>query len=304
LNYSFDVIVYGSVYCDFIFTGLPGMPRLGEELYASGLHFELGGSAIVAAGLNKLGIKVGLLADLGTDPFSQMAWDMLKEIGLDRTLIRRFEIPLKQVTVALSFPKDRAFITCFQQPDKPPNIQSILNEYPSKHIHICGFKPALDSPQINQVAHQLGTTVSFDPGWDQRILKDQNLRKILQDVDIFMPNKVEMCHLTGESDLDLAASMLLDEMPNGTLIVKDGSYGAYGFASNNNVKIHTPAISVKPIDTTGAGDSFDAGFLFAFLQEKPLASCMQYGSICGSLSTTAIGGISGFPTLEEVEKWL
>jgi len=280
------------------------MPCLGEELYASDLKFELGGSAIVAAGLKKLGLKVGLLADLGNDPFSQLLWSMLEQLGLERSLIRRFEIPLKQVTVALSFPKDRAFITCFQHPDKPPDIQSILNEFPTKHIHICGFKPALDSPQLTQVAHNLGTSVSFDPGWDQTILRDPKLRNSIRDVDLFMPSKVELCHITSEPDLNQAAFQLLDEMLNGTLIVKDGINGSCGFIKKNNQKIHVPAIPVKTIETTGAGDSFDAGFLFAYLQGESIERCMQYGVICGGLSTTEIGGIAGFPTLTEVNKWL
>ena len=131
---TYDVIVYGPLFCDLIFTDLPGMPELNTEIFAGDFTIAIGGSAIVAVALHRLGAKVGLIAELGNDPMSRMVATMMDDIGLDRTLIREHPRPLPQITVALSFPQDRAFVTRFERPESPPDLQSILSQHPSKHL--------------------------------------------------------------------------------------------------------------------------------------------------------------------------
>ncbi|MEZ4719325.1 MAG: hypothetical protein R2851_25035 [Caldilineaceae bacterium] len=89
---AYDVLVYGPVFCDIIFTDLPSLPVLGTEIFAGDLTATVGGSAIVAAGLHRLA-RVGLIADLGADPFSAIIRSVLDDIGLERTLIREHPIP-------------------------------------------------------------------------------------------------------------------------------------------------------------------------------------------------------------------
>jgi sugar/nucleoside kinase (ribokinase family) len=301
---TYDVLVYGPLFCDLVFTGLPGMPELGRELYAEDLTLAPGGSAIVAVGLLRLGARVGLIADLGNDPFSRLLGELLEHIGLDCSLIRRHPFPLPQLTVALSFPHDRAFVTRFEQPDTPPDLARILREHPARHLHIGSFLAAFQSPAVCQLAHAAGTTVSFDPGWDEQALRDPELLAVISEVDVFLPSRSELCHMAGIPNPAAAAARLLATMPYGFIVMKDGAEGAESFSRRSEECLRVPAIPVNPVDTTGAGDAFDAGFLSAFVRGALLMECMRVGAICGGLTTTARGGATATPTLEEVEKWL
>ncbi len=80
---TYDILVYGPIFCDLIFTGLPTMPTLGTELFADELTVTIGGSAIVAAGLHKLGARTGLIADLGNDPLSDVVRRLMDDLGVD-----------------------------------------------------------------------------------------------------------------------------------------------------------------------------------------------------------------------------
>jgi sugar/nucleoside kinase (ribokinase family) len=301
---NFDILVYGPVFCDLIFTDLPDMPELGKEIFAGDFIISPGGSAIVAIGLHRLGAKVGLIADLGSDPLSKIIWEQLGDLGLDRSLITQHPYPLPQVTAALSFPEDRAFVTRFQRPEKNPDLKSILHANPTKHLHLCSFLAALDAPESHQMAHAAGATISMDPGWDEIALQNTKLKNLITELDVFLPSRSELCYITQEENLELAAHQQISQMQNGKLIIKDGSNGAFAKVPGQSKLLHTPALPVNPVDTTGAGDAFDAGFLYAFINNFPLKTCLQYGAICGGLGTTASGGVTALPTLTEVEKWL
>jgi len=301
---NYEVLVYGPIFCDLVFTGLPGMPELGKELFAGDLTLALGGSAIVATGLHRLGTKVGLIADLGNDPFSRIVLELLGEMGLDDALIRRHPHPLPQLTVALSFPSDRAFITRFQSPGTPSDLASILRANPARHLHVCSFLAALETPNACQVAHAAGATISMDPGWDENALLDPRLRAMISELDVFLPSRLELCQITGQADPEEAAHQVLDSMSRGIIVMKNGQQGAESFSRKKRECLKIPAIPVKPVDTTGAGDAFDAGFLNAYTQSGALEHCIRVGAICGGLTTTVKGGATATPTREEVKQWL
>lgn len=297
---SYDVLVYGPLFVDLIFTGLDEMPALGTEIFADTFTMTVGGSAIVAAGLQKLGAKVGLAADLGNDPLSKVAGQLLEQLNIDQTFIRVHPQPLTQLTVALSFPQDRAFITRFEKPESPIDLETILQEHAVKHVHIGSFLGAFDVPDACQIAHQHGATISLDPGWDEAALRDPRLHQMMTELDYFLPSRSELCFMMDTDDMQIALSRALQQMKRGEIIMKNGAEGA--IAATDNLIVST--LSVTPIDTTGAGDAFDAGFLYALTQGYPLKDCLHYGTVCGALTTTAIGGAEGTPTLDEVKKWL
>ena len=299
---SYDVLVYGPLFCDLIFTDLPSMPESGTEIFAGNFTITIGGSAIVAAGLQKLGAKVGLIADIGNDPMSRLVAGLLDEFEIDRTLVREHPQQLTQLTVALSFPDDRAFVTRFEKPEKPANLERILKAYPTRHLHMCSFLSVFDAPDACHIAHEAGTTISMDPGWDETALRDSRLHHMLTELDYFMPSRSELCFMMDETDYDKALDKALGQMKQGSVIMKNGAEGA--LAHGNNLREYAPPLSVTPVDTTGAGDAFDAGFLYALTQDYDMKTCLRYGAVCGALTTTVIGGATGTPTLAEVKKWL
>lgn len=299
---EYDVLVYGPLFCDLIFTRLPGMPVLGEEVFAQDFHVSIGGSAIVAAALRRLGARVGLIADLGNDPTGQWARGLLDEFSIDRRLIREHDHALPQITVALSFPHERAFITRFERPATPPDLVALLRGNPAQHLHVCGFLALQETPDITSIARSAGLTVSLDCGWDEDALRDPRLLDVISQVDVFLPSRNELCCIGGSEDCESVLLQLSAKMPSVMIVMKDGARGVA--ACLNGVIQRVPAIPVEPVDTTGAGDSFDAGFLYAYIQGLPLTTCLHYGNICGALATTAVGGAVAAPTLEEVQTWL
>lgn len=301
---EYDVLVYGPLFCDMVFTGLPGMPELGRELYAHDLTLAPGGSAIVAVGLHRLGTRVGLVADLGNDPFSHLMGQLLEQMGLDCSLIQRHPYPLPQLTVALSFPHDRAFVTRFEQPKSLPDLANILREHPARHLHIGSFLAAFETPQVCHLAHAAGATVSFDPGWDEHALRDPRLLTVISELDVFLPSRSELCHLARVYDPAQAARQVLESMTRGVIVMKNGREGAASFSRKKSECLQVSAIPIIPVDTTGAGDAFDAGFLSAFVQGHPLTTCLQVGAVCGGLTTTTRGGATATPALLEVNQWL
>lgn len=287
-----------------MFTGLPAFPELGKEIFADDLSVNLGGSAIVAAGLEKLGAKVGLIADLGTDTFSQIVRGLLDSLNLDSTLVREHPYPMPQTTVALSYPEDRAFITRFQPAQSPPDLESLFQAHPAPHLHYCGFLSILESPLAASIAHKARMTVSADTGWDTDALMDPRLRSLVAELDVFMPSSSEICYMAENEDYRTSAAIIADTMlKDNMIVVKRGGSGATLFV-NGEARYQAAALPVQPVDTTGAGDAFDAGFLYAYLNGKPIEECTRYGVVCGSLSTTGIGGINALPSLAEVESWL
>ena len=108
---NYDVVIAGDIFCDLIFTGLPGMPALGEELYATDFDMLPGGVFITAAALRRLDLSVGLFCQMGNDPFSKFILSSMEDEGLDTSLVRRFDRPLRTISVALSFAEDRSFLS-------------------------------------------------------------------------------------------------------------------------------------------------------------------------------------------------
>lgn len=299
---SYDILVCGPMFCDVIFTDLPTMPELGTEIFAGDLTIAPGGSAIVSAGLQRLGARVGLIADLGTDRISLLLREMLDNLDLDRTLIREHPHPLPQLTVGLSFPQDRAFVTRFQKPTQPVDLAAVLRKYPARHLHLSSFMGVLDIPDAVGIAQQAGLTVSFDPGWDEAALRDPRLLALITELDVFLPSQSELCYIAQTDDVDSALAKIMATMKNGLIILKQGADGATAYGHNQRLSV--PTLSVNPVDTTGAGDSFDAGFLFRYVHGDSLSNCLRYGSVCGALSTTKPGGATAAPTYEEVQLWL
>ena len=290
MSLDFDIVIPGHYFCDIIFTRLKEFPSLGTEIYSEGVKVVPGGGALnTATGLRRLGINVGWVGALGTDFFSQYVKGYIQQEKLDTSLVKQLDVPLERVTVALSYPSDRAFITYVQ---KAQNITALVNEALEKatfrHLHFPSLTVHEDMPELLKDCKAKGIRVSMDCQHREETLEMPLVQKILSQVDIFMPNALEARRITGESELGVA----LDRLSNITtgLVVKNGSEGA--MAQFGTTTFHSNAFEVNPLDTTGAGDSFNAGFLAAYLQNMPIKTCLRWGNYCGGQSTLGYGASS------------
>jgi sugar/nucleoside kinase (ribokinase family) len=294
-----DVLVLGEYFCDLIFTGLPEPPRLGADLFSQALDIVPGAAYILTTALHRLGVRARWMARLGNDLFSQFVLQEAQREGLDRSLFQVFDRPLRSVSASFSFVHDRGFISYWDAfPECHP--EAVIAEQRPRWVVNTPFDCSPESRARIDFIHQNGGRVYVDCQYVTTTLDEPGLVDTLRMVDVFAPNQSEACQLTGEEEADKAAARLAEFCP--LVVVKAGGHGAY--AQSAGQAWHAPALQVQVVDTTGAGDSFNAGFLAALLQGEPVQTCLRYGNICGGLSVTRAGSASAAPTLEELKKYL
>lgn len=301
---KYDVLAIGELNVDIILPGLKNLPIIGREILAEDCSVVMGSStAICACGLANLGSKVDFFGKVGKDYFGKVGMSSLKEYGVNIENIIEDEKIKTGASVSLVVGNDRAFVT------NPGSIKELsINDIDfkilesTKHLHVGSYflQSALKSgiPQLFKEAHNRNVTTSLDAGWDVSETWDDSIYEALQEADIFFPNETEVLHITKEKDIYKAVTIL--SKYSGIVAAKRGKQGA--IAISNGQIFENPAYDTgDPIDTTGAGDSFNAGFIYGFLQGYDIKKCLQYGTACGSVSTSRIGGASSCATIDEVE---
>jgi sugar/nucleoside kinase (ribokinase family) len=295
-----DVLIVGDYCFDLILTGLPSEPKIGKEIFAQGVDVKIGGGTIPSGiAMKRLGLNPAIHMQLGNDFFSDYARKAIVDAGFDEELLTVHQQPLQRLTVALSYPKDRAFVS---YADKPPTKATgnrfdagILESVQIKHLHFAHLSAGLMAEELIQTAKRQGTTISSDSGWNPSAFDHPRLRQTLSHLDIFMPNEIEVTHIAGMTEVKDACRSLSEYVP--LIVVKLGPKGSFAFTQEKSCVV--PAIKVKAVETTSAGDCFNAGFLFGWLQGWSLEQALLSGNICGGLSATSISW-QATPTREQL----
>ncbi len=301
-----DIVVVGDLNVDLVLTGLPALPAYRELRVAKGMRFVLGGSSgIFACNAARLGVSVGFVAKVGEDEFGDFLRLRLEESGVDVSHVARSSDGRTGICISMSFPEEYAMVS-YAGNRESFCVDDIDFEYvkTARHLHMSGFYllPAMQSGVVRlfREAKQAGLSTSLDPDHDSSGKWDGGIRELLPYVDFFFPNEHEALSITGASDIENAAARLRGLA--GTTVIKCGATGALVVSGSTTVS--APAFPITPVDTTGAGDSFDAGFIFQFLQGASFEQCIRWGNACGALSTQALGGTEGFPRPSEVQRFL
>ena len=140
-----------------------------------------------------------------------------------------------------------------------------------------------------------GLTVSLDTNYDPTERWEGGIREALAHVDLFLPNETELTKIGGNSRWEKALALLAERVP--TVVAKLGAQGAV--ARRGGEEVAVPPLPATVVDATGAGDSFDAGFVYGLVQGWELTRTLRLAAACGALSTRAVGGTTAQPTLEE-----
>lgn len=301
---NFDVLVVGELNVDLILNRIDQFPVIGKEVLANQMNLTLGSSsAIFASNLRTLGTTVSYAGKLGLDNFGDHVLLALEKKGVSVQHISRIAEANTGATIVLNFGEDRAMVTYpgamshFTIDDIPDEAYMHV-----KHLHVSsiflqsGLKP--DIVKLFKKAKSFGLTTSLDPQGDPDEKWDINLQELLQYVDVFMPNITELKALTGTRDFDLALKSIMHF--NKIAVIKDGNRGAY--LCNGNKIIHQPPFLNPAVeDSIGAGDSFNAGFIHYYIQDKPEKECLEFGALTGAINTTAAGGTGAFGDLDQVK---
>lgn len=299
------VLVAGELNIDLIMDKLDQFPVTGKEIIAGEMIYTLGSSsAIFAANLSTLGIAVNYCGCIGNDSFGDKIINDLSQKKVNTSNISRSTIAGTGITVALNFNQNRAMVTYpgAMNELKEENItDSMLKQAQHLHVSSVFLQPALKPGIITlfKRAKNLGLTTSFDPQWDPEEKWDCDWENLLPLVDVFMPNIEELKNITGEKNLVDAIKKIKDCV--NILVIKNGIEGATLISENNLIE---QAAFINPDfeDAIGAGDSFNAGFIKQFINNKPLKDCLESGAVCGAINTTQKGGTTAFKDFETVKK--
>lgn len=303
----FDVTIAGELNLDLILYGLPEQLAPERELLADRMMLALGSSsAIVAHNLAVLGSRVGFQSRIGEDQLGQIALERLKHGGVDVSLVRRVSgATTTGLTVILHHEAWRNILT-YMGTIAEMNWDDLDLAYlaDSRHFHFssyylqCGLRPRVG--ELFQHLKSKGLTISLDTNDDPDDRWEGGLREILGYVDVFLPNEREACKVAGTDDLEAAIRKLSEMVP--LLVVKRGRKGA--LAQRGKERVVGPTMQVVAIDTVGAGDSFDAGFLHEYVRGSDLQTCVASGNRAGALSTTRPGGTEAFRDVAHREQFL
>jgi sugar/nucleoside kinase (ribokinase family) len=284
-----ELLSLGDCNPDLVLMGGDLVPAFGQrEQLAGRAVLTIGGSAaITACGAARLGVETALVAAVGSDPLGDYVVAAVGDRGVDISRVRRTDAATG-ITVILSRGDDRAILTAsgaiaaLTAADVERELLAGL-----RHLHIAsyflldGLRPGL--PALVSAAREAGVTVSLDPQDDPAGEWRSGLPELLPHLDLLFVNEQE--------------STALDTSTCPLVVVKHGPEGATARTAAGEVR--RPGVRVESVDATGAGDSFDAGFLAAWLRRAEIEDALALACACGALSTRAPGGTDAQATREE-----
>ncbi len=301
------ILVVGEINVDLICQGYHAFPSPGREVLVDDFQMVLGSaSAICAMGLARLGTPVTFFGKVGDDPTGRFCLNAMRERGIDLDSVIVDRKLKTGVTVAITSPVDRALVSFLgsiaelSERDVP---RTLLGK--AEHLHVSSYylqeslRPGVGT--LFREARAAGLTTSLDPGFDPSERWEPDLLETLAHVDVFFPNEVELRALSRrEEPVEALRSIQLGPT---RVVAKLGAEGAMTIDGDGRL-LRAPAPAVEVADTTGAGDSFDAGFLHAWLSGEGLMDCLRLGVACGALSTRGLGGTAKQPDLAEAQTFL
>jgi len=311
----FDILVAGEVNVDLILTGdvIPAFNQV-EKLVDNAALTIGSSSAIFACGAARLGLKVAFIGVCGDDVFGKFMLDEMSKRNVDigNVIIRPNETT--GFSVILNQNSDRAILTysgVIAELQAVHISDNLLRD--SKHLHVASYflqtKLQPDLPNLFDRAHSLGLTISLDTNYDP---SEQwlGVDELLSGTDVFLPNQTEALCVTQLSDVETAARQLAEKVK--LVVVKLGANGALAYGSHRpdgegvgmREIVRATSIPVSVVDTIGAGDSFDAGFIYGYLNNWQIQKSLRLACVCGAMSTQQAGGTNGQPTFEEAMKYV
>lgn len=300
------VAVIGELNADIVATGLSSAPTPGREVIADDIQCTLGSaSAIFACGVAKLGHPVSFISMVGADDFGRYCLEALEQAGVKTDQVMRNTAARTGITVSLSTKNDRALVTYLGAISLLTYDQLSLGALRGhSHLHMTsyflqtGLRPSF--ARILKEARLMGMSTSFDPNSDPEQKWGSDIWEVLAQTDVLFLNESEAMQLTGSERAREALKRLGSHVR--CAVIKLGAKGAMAILDNKIARVH--GVRVKAVDTTGAGDSFAAGFISAYVQGKPIEECLRVGNVCGALSTLKPGGTKGQPDSAALKKFL
>jgi sugar/nucleoside kinase (ribokinase family) len=295
---GFDVVVGGTWYADLIFTGLAEPPRLGAEIWAGDFAMTPGGTFNVVAAMHRLGLRVGWSTVFGNDTFSAFLLGEARAEHLDDRLFRLVDQPRRVVTASFSMPHERGFVSFEEWADDFDDVE-LIRRHDARCYYASGGFPHPRPGDLRRALESRRALYVLDPQFTRVTLDMPLVAETLELADVFVPNESEALQLTGAASAEDALETLGRHTE--LAVIKRGPRGA--IAMHRGVRYEAPALACEALDTTGAGDCFNAGLIAGLLAGDPLEDALRQANVCAGLSTTA-HGVTGAPGVEQVRRIL
>jgi sugar/nucleoside kinase (ribokinase family) len=301
-----DITIAGETNLDLILYGLPEQMPVERELLGTGFKVTLGGSSsILAHNLSTLGARVGFISRVGSDEMGEIALARLGEGGVDLSHVLRQQGVDTGVTLLLPHGRCRHILT-YLGAMAEMTVADLDLDYltSSRHFHLSslflqtGLQPGL--PKLFDQLKQAGLTISLDTNDDPTGMWGSVLDQLLDKIDVLLPNEGEILKIARKPTLEEALDALASRIP--LIVVKCGPRGAV--VQRGDKRDWAAPLQVEPVDTIGAGDSFNAGFLSSYLNGEDSLCAAAMGNIAGALSTLRSGGTEAYRGTELRESFL
>ena len=303
-----QVVTIGDINIDVI-AHVPGYPQKGGEGLAEQGHIYCGGSAAnTAVVLGRFGVDVGIISRVGEDVLAPLALTVLAESGVDGRCIQRDPQTMTGIIlVAVTPDGERTMFGC-----RGANVRTdpaLLDEgyiAQARIFHLSGYT-LLATPQRDaalralEVARQAGLTVTADLGLEAVMRVTDRVKAILPQVDVLFPSQPEAEYLTGHRDIEGAIGSLLD-YGVGVVALKLGKRGCAVGTGEKTFLV--PGFAVPTVDTTGAGDSFDAGLILGRLEGWGWRESALLADALGALTASVEGAGTSLAERGEVRAFL
>ena len=306
MDKRWDIYVYGDVNIDVVVPGVSRLPPPGVEEDVGMMEtFVGGGAALFTLGAARLGLRPVFQGSVGADMYGAYIRNVFRETGVDDALLRDDPVVRTGISISFTNEKDRCFLT-YRGTNAALSLQNMdfSQLRRARHVHITGYEGARNHAEYLEVLrkiHAMGdVTVSFDVGWDMTGSWDEGIFELAPMIDVLFMNETECLHYTRCADVDAGIARLAEA--GHWVAIKLGKRGA--MAARGPERYFAPGYRVKAVDTTGAGDSFNAGFVCGYLEGLPMEECLRYGNGCGALSVTALGGNTAFPSRAALEEFI
>lgn len=296
-----DVVFGGTVFCDLVLSGTP-LPGPGEEVFADGFALVAGGTANRAVATARLGMHTGILAVLGTDVLGEHLHELMgREPGLDLRWLQRTSSSQTPVTVAVTNEHDRGFITYEEDGTRvPQEWPGTLPSVKAAHTGIAAGIPGWVAD-----LRRAGTTVFGGVGWDGTGCWSEEVLHRSGEVDVFVLNEIEALSYTRTDSVEQAAKVLAQHVPS--VVITQGGDGVTAVdagSAGEDSWVHVPAVPVRAVDPTGAGDVFTAGLMTGTVLGWDLRTRVAFAGLVATLSVRSLGGSASAPRPADVAEFL
>jgi sugar/nucleoside kinase (ribokinase family) len=289
------ILPTGRAFFDLIFAKAPHWIRPGEELTVPEFTMCAGGSYNIALAMHRLGLDIGYCTHLGDDLFSCFIRDAINKEKMNTDFLIEHKDSKIAVTASLSRSDDRAFISYVEPlPEFDP---ADLPEHGTPNvIFVPGIpdKPELLFDYLDQ-KKEAGSMIVCDCAHIEKDLDDESISTFISKLDLFICNAKEAKTLTHKPTQERGAMVLGKLCPE--IVIKLGSQGA--LALDGGLVLRERAIPIKFEDSTGAGDGFNAGYVYGLVEGMLVERRLRLGNVVGGCFAAGLGS-SNAPTIDEV----